>query len=264
MKYTLIVIVGCSAGFAVATPDYGFPDIHEDFILGARSESIIPRSYHLQIRARGVGLGGASARPEGPHLRQSGLPRQSASQRKVPTPGQVAGQRTPASSQNSPQQSGEDRSAKASIKGTGAATMHATTPTDFRDTYLMGGRSGRLAVGPNHMASAGGNSRGPADDDAATRPLVSHPLQAKAEGRSVMGHVTAPEGGRAAMRIKTSEGKRDYHVEGGKSMRQIGTEAGDGQAKVITTVSRGGSLRVAGGPNDESLGVTDQLNGSLY
>lgn len=138
----------------------------------------------------------------------------------------------------------KEPNAKASIHAKGTAAVHVKNPNDFKDAYLFEGKRGHLAI-DGHSVVAGGVAVG--------SPGTTHPLRAKATGKAVMGFVTAPVGGRGNIRIKGADGVEDHHVPGGTFATKTGVGAGGRKARVITTVTRGGGVKVIAGPDMESL-----------
>lgn len=141
---------------------------------------------------------------------------------------------------------------QASVHAKGAAVVHVTNPNDFRDAYVQQGTGVHLKIDHDHTVTASGVATGNPPENGA-QAVLNHPLRAKASGRAVMGYVRAPEGGRGNIRIKSSKGVEDHHVAGGTSETKTGFSEGVRKAKVITTVTRGGDLKVIAGPNEESL-----------
>ena len=143
----------------------------------------------------------------------------------------------------------DDGRVKASIHAKGTAVVHVKNPVDFKDATVQAGKRGHLKIDHDHSVTAGGFAVGPPD----VQGVLQHPLRAKASGRAVRGYVDAPEGGRGNIRIKSGGEVEDHDVPGGTSKTRTGLGKMGGKAKVVTTVTRGGGVKVIAGPSEESL-----------
>lgn len=261
MKCFLILIGGYLSSFAVALGlvNSDLWDDGTDSVLQARRPNnhfnLTPRSYQLHYRRGGL-------------IPSSGPSRQAASQYNAPLSPErpaTSSQKDSSQTQRAPPAKSRSRArinkdvplARASIHAKGSAALRALSPTSFEDTYVGPGKEGGLNIAHPKTVLAGGTVQGTPGTplpNAGEQSITDHPLVAKGNARAVLGHVSAPEGGKGHIRIETPKGAEEFEVPGGTSMRKTGKAAKLGeQAEVTASVTHGGRVRVIGGPTKKAL-----------
>ena len=269
MKYSSIIIGGCSARLVVANLlSYSFPDFDEESILQTRRPDndlyLLSRSYPFQRRGLYV------INSNGGHVQRNGGPSPQIPPEKMITPqrqshslqqmhvqkfGPPAGPPPPPPGGNGRKrtQNGDGLEAKASVVARGPASLRVASPSRSLDSYVRTGKMGSLGIQHPHTVAAGGIVGDIPPNGSGPQQRANHPLEAQAEAKSVMGQVYAPPGGAGKISIQTSEGLEDFHVPGDTSARRTRTAGGPGKAKVKASVSYGGGIKVAGAPIEAQL-----------
>ena len=236
-------------------------DYSMDSILQARRSdnhlNSIPQSDQLLLHRRGGLLPGGSPRSAASSQNGVGAAVEQTIRSPRKAPSQTPNAVSPGKVRSKAKSAAEIPLAQASIHAKGSAAIRVLSPTKSEDAYVGPGGEGSLKVAHARNVLAGGIAQGAPDAslaNAAQQRNADHTLVGKSSARAVLGHVSAPEGGRGHIRIQTPKKTDYFEVPGGTSLVKTGKASKLGQeAQVTASVTDGGRVAVRGGPSKKAL-----------